>query len=151
MGSKRCKVTGTGEMSRIIKQDERGATSSMLYAKKCTQPGKKTAGTVALHVVTELRHHSNYWAVEGHLRQVGYCNGWIQALQGRQVKKRTREERGRGRSSSEVCESFCGTDNSLAESSQLSIKGEASKGDTVAGSCYSSPDQDEEMDEALLK
>ena len=39
----------------------------------------------------------------------------------------------------------------MAESSQLRIKGEASKGDTVVGVCYSSPDQGEEMDEALLK
>lgn len=50
-----------------------------------------------------------------------------------------------------MCESFCGTDNILAESSQLRIKREASKGGTVVGACYSSPDQGEEMDETFLK
>ena len=37
MGSKGCKAAGTGEASTIIKQGERGATSGMSYAQKCTQ------------------------------------------------------------------------------------------------------------------
>lgn len=42
------------------KTGKRGATSSMSYVQKCMQPGKHAAETVALHVVTELQHHSNY-------------------------------------------------------------------------------------------
>lgn len=53
-GQQICKVAGTKETSRIIKQSERGSTSRMPYVQKCTQPGKQTGGTVALCVASEI-------------------------------------------------------------------------------------------------
>lgn len=88
-------MTSARQTSKIIKQCGRRTTSSISYRQKCTQPGKQAAETVALHLVTEeLQHHFYYEAVVGQLAQVGYCNGCVQGIQRKQIKKRMREKRG---------------------------------------------------------
>lgn len=52
--SKGCKVAGTRDASRIIKQSETGSTSRLSYVQQCTQPGNQTGGTVALCVASEI-------------------------------------------------------------------------------------------------